>query len=499
MDQPILSDNDDDNEEQPISDENHDQGHPTQQIQTISSRGRYFLEFALTCLFFGNNLPSTLLQNQILKACCFNFADQLNYNDSLCNIISKNQNSTKEIEEKIQPYAAEFQMYVMLISTLIPAVLSLFLGPYSDKYGRKKILNSTFSGFTLTLVLLCFVCFYSDYISPISPWFYTLAYIPQAISGGWCCLLTASLCYITDTTEESRRAHRLTLVEMIIFAGVLLGNISCNFLLPITDATQIFIISASFAALATIVMIVCVDESVNVPQTVSTCDNLKSLFTYVHLVDMLKTCFKKRSFKERRILLSLMSMLILTVFTYSGSAAVSYLSERERFGWTLTNHNNYDSINIIFSISGCIIGIAFLKKQLNFSEMSLIILSVISGVVDASLKAFAIYGWQMYAISAGAMFRILASPMYRTLITTIVPHNEIGKVFSITTALEAISGFPSVPLYTIVYAKTLTFFPGAYFLITAGIYATNLLFSIFVMIMKRTRDNLVNPYVVIEN
>jgi PCFT/HCP family folate transporter-like MFS transporter 1/3 len=286
---------------------------------------------------------------------------------------------------------------------------------------------------------------------------------------------------------------------MIIFLGVLLGNISCNFLLPLTDATQIFVISSSFAALASVVMIICVDESVNVPDNVSTCDNLKSMISPVHFMEMLRTCFKKRSFKERRILLSLMTMLVLTVFTYSGTAAISYLFERERFGWTLQDHNLYDSTNIIFSISGCMIGIFILKKHFHFSEMTLIVLSVTSGVVDASLKAFAVYGWQMYAISAGAMFRILASPMYRTLITTIVPHNEIGKVFSITTAFEAISGFPSVPLYTIVYAKTLTFFPGAYFLITAGIYATNLILSIFVMFMKRVRDNLVNPYVAIES
>lgn len=489
MEQPILSDNNDTEEVQGQE----------PQTQTNSSRGKYFLEVALIFLFFGNNLPSTLLQNQFLKACCFSLSDKLNYNASLCNIISKNSNATKELEELIQPYAASYQMYTNLISTIIPAILSLFLGPYSDKFGRKKILNSTFSGFTITLILLTCVSFYSDYIRPISPWFYTLSYVPQALSGGWCCLLTASLCYITDTTEEGRRAHRLTVVEMIIFLGVLLGNLSCNFLLPLTDASQIFVISASFAALATVVMIFFVDESVNVPENVSACDNLKSLISHEHFVDMLKTCFKKRSFKERRILLSLMMMLVITVFTYSGTASVSYLSERERFGWNLQMHNLYDSTNIIFSISGCIIGIYILKKQFHFSEMTLIMISVVSGMADASLKAFAIYGWQMYAISAGALFRILASPMYRTLITTIVPHNEIGKVFSITTAFEAISGFPSVPLYTIVYSRTLTFFPGAYFLITAGIYAINLIFSFFVLIMKRARDHLINPYAVIES
>lgn len=274
---------------------------------------------------------------------------------------------------------------------------------------------------------------------------------------------------------------------------------SCNFILPRTDTTQVFVISASFAALATVIVIICVDESIIIPENVSKCDQLRSLISPVHFCEMLKTVFKKRSCKGRRILLCLISMLVLTVFTYNGSASVSYLFERERFGWVLQQHNVYDSTNIILSISGCIIGLTILKKFFKFSDMALIFLSISSGILDASLKAFVKVGWQMYAVSAIALFRILASPMIRTMITTIVPHTEIGKVFAATTAFEALSALASSPLYTVVYTKTMIFFPGAFFLITACVYSINLVLAIFIKIMKRTRESLLSPYASIEN
>lgn len=486
MQQPILQSDDNDENSEIEGDQGHEKN-----IYHSTTKG-YFLEFALICLFFGNNLPSTLLQNQILKLTCQSFDE---YNDTICNALSQNDNSTKEVEERLQPFVAEILMTNTLINTIGTAILSLFLGPYSDVFGRKKILNSTFCGFSLTLTLFALITYISENQRGLSPWTYTIAYLPQVLSGGWSSLLTAVLCYVTDTNEESKRGYRLTMVEAIIFLGVFLGNMSCNFILPRTDTTQVFVISASIAALATVIVFFCVDESINVPDSVTICDQLKNLVSSKHIVAMIKACFKKRLCKGRRILLCLISMLVLTVFTFNGSASVSYLFERERFGWKLPQHNLYDSSNIILSISGCIIGLTVLKKYLKFSDMALIFLSISSGILDSSLKAFASVGWQMYAISCIALFRILASPMIRTMITTIVPQSEIGKVFAATTSFEALSSLASSPLYTIVYSKTMILFPGAFFLITACVYILNFLLATFVTIMKRTRESHISPYV----
>lgn len=491
MDNSAL--HDDYNENDDEDDQIQDQGHQQQQSQHDKPKN-FFLELALILLFFGNNLPATLLTNQILKQTCIQFG----YNSSVCDVISQNGNSTKEIEKELQPYVANIQLTISLVHTIIPAILSLFLGPWSDIYGRKKILNSTFMGYAITLSLFACVCYYSEFIHPLSPWYYAMCYIFASVMGGWPSLLTATLCYITDTTEESKRAYRLTLIEMIIFIGVLFGSLSCSIILSIADATTVFIISASCAMLASFIVIAFVEESVDVPRNVTTCEKIKSLISPVNLVVMLKTCFKRRSFKERRILLCLILILMLTVFTFNGQATVGYLFERVKFGWTLKDHNYYDSTNIILTISGAVIGLTLLKKTFKMSDMSLTCLALFSGLADALLKAFAFEPWHMYTISSISLFRILSSPMCRTLISSIIPQNEIGKIFSITTSFEALSSFAAAPLYTFVYDSTFTTFAGAFFLITSAVYLINIMLALYASSMKKIRETLINPYAPIE-
>jgi MFS transporter, PCFT/HCP family, solute carrier family 46 (folate transporter), member 1 len=462
-------------------------------VQVAKSR-KYFLEVATILLFYGKNLPSTLLQNQLLKQTCF----QQGYNETICNELSANSNETKDIEKLLQPHVAQINVVIELIR-IVPAILALFFGPWSDIYGRRPILISSFTGFASTLMLFAVICYSSETFKPNNPWLYVYANIPEVLSGGWTSLLTTSLCYITDTTEESRRAYRITLFEMIIFFGVLMSTLTANTIITLTDVPTVFIISAVMAALGTIILIIFVDESIEVPQNVTICDKVKNLLSPIQPICMIKTCFKRRPFNERKIVLSLIAILMLTVFTNNGNITVSYLYERQQFGWQLKDANYFDSVGICVVILGCFIGLRLFKKVFGVSEIYLMILALVSAIFNDTLKAFATLSWQMYAASALTLFRILSSPMSRTIITQIVPHDEIGKIFSLTTSFEGLSSFASAPLYAYVYTKSLDTFPGAFFLISSAVFVINLALALWVFKMKRARESLINPYDRIEN
>jgi len=97
------------------------------------------------------------------------------------------------------------------------------------------------------------------------------------------------------------------------------------------------------------------------------------------------------------------------------------------------------------------------------------------------------------------MLKVLISPMCRSLIASIIPSNEIGKVFSITSSFEAVSSLIASPLYTYIYTKTFITFAGAFYLLTGGIFVINMLLAYCVWNMKRTRESLMNPYTQIES
>jgi MFS transporter, PCFT/HCP family, solute carrier family 46 (folate transporter), member 1 len=463
--------------------------------ETKKSRLRDFrLEPALLLLFFGYNLASTIVPNILLREVCLSDG----FDAANCAQLSNN-NGTEEIEKKIQPKVAEILMTTNLMHSIIPAIMSLFLGPWSDKYGRKKLIFSTSLGFTVTLACFCVVSILSESDIPLNPWIFVLPNIPVILSGGWPTMVLAVLCYTTDLTDETNRSSRLTIIEVIIFLGFILGTTGSSFVLNITSPTKVFIIGGSCCLIATFYILFVVEESVQNIEEASFGKKTRELISPTPVMEMFKTCFKKRSFRERRILWGLIIILMFMIFAMNGVSNVFYLFVREKFKWTLKDATLYDALSNLLGIFGCVIGITFFKKVCKFSDMSLIFVALMSAAADSTIKAFAQNPTTLYISSGLAIFKVLSSPMCRSLISSIIPNNEIGKIYSFTSAFEAISSLIASPLYTYVYSSTFTYFAGAFYLLSTIIYVGNMILAFCVYRMRRTREDLINPYREIEN
>lgn len=142
-------------------------------------RFNYGLEPALFAIYFAFNLTSAVLQNQLLKQTCLS----LNYNLTTCENLNAD-NETKEIEEEIQPHVATINMTILIFNSVIPAILSLILGSFSDIYGRRKILMMSFSGYTCTIALITLFSYVNENVKNISPWWYLVAEMPMSFAGG---------------------------------------------------------------------------------------------------------------------------------------------------------------------------------------------------------------------------------------------------------------------------------------------------------------------------
>lgn len=54
--------------------------------------------------------------------------------------------STANLEKKVQPYANVFGTTRAIMDAVIGCVVCIFLGSWSDKYGRRPILLSSIAG-----------------------------------------------------------------------------------------------------------------------------------------------------------------------------------------------------------------------------------------------------------------------------------------------------------------------------------------------------------------
>lgn len=87
----------------------------------------------------------TVFQNQIIYQTC---TEIFEFNKTECALLgTKNgTNETEMIEKLVQPYAAKIFMARTMIESIVPALASMFIGPWSDKFGRKPVIVSTFVG-----------------------------------------------------------------------------------------------------------------------------------------------------------------------------------------------------------------------------------------------------------------------------------------------------------------------------------------------------------------
>ena len=437
---------------------------------------KFTLEPALLFLFFGWYLSLMIITNQILKQTCLY---TYKHAAEICTQLDDKE-ASNSVEQEIQPYVANILMTINFLSYLISTVLSLFLGPWSDKYGRKKVINCIFIGFTVSMAWITLVSYSSEYIAVNSPWNYLFAQFPFMIFGGWPTLITLILCYITDITDEVNRSTRFTIFEIIIFIGVLIAIASSSFILEATGATTVFFISFLCISIGTTIVIFFVDETVAVNHDIRIVDQFKDLFTPTRVKELFKTCVRRRPGKQRQILWLLAIILVLTNFANHGSSTVFYLFVRQTFGWNLQDLTLYEAASMIVTLFGSIVGLVVFKKILNFSDISLSILSIVSLLIDALIKSGANQSWQLYLASTIALFKIISLPMLRSIMSTLVTQSEVSRIYSITTSIESIAGLGAAPLYAATYSATLTTFPATFYLITASVFTVALIMALFI-------------------
>lgn len=452
-------------------------------------RFNYGLEPALFAIYFAFNLTSAVLQNQLLKQTCL----KMGFNLTTCEHLNSDD-ETKEVEEKVQPQVATINMTILIFNSVIPALLSLILGSWSDIYGRKKILMMSFSGYTTTLALITLFSFISDNIQILSPWWYLIAELPMSFAGGWPLLDIGVCCYIADLSTEQNRSFRLGTITFLNFLSNVSAYYSSSFILAATNLTTVFLISFTCAIIGFLWAITMIDKTVIAPENVKLLEQIGEIFSSGRIVEIFNTFQKHRENNGRKILWALMLIVTLVVFTMHGTGTLNYLFVREKFQWELREWTIFESSNTIISVFGLFIGLTILKKAFKISDMKLAMLALLSSIIDSTFKAFATRSFHMYLSSGISLFRLLSTPMFRSIMSIVLPHEEIGKIYSLTTCFEALSGLGAGPLYTTIYKNTFTYFPGAFHLLNTTVFTIDLILAFLVARWISTRRNLIRNF-----
>ena len=146
------------------------------------------------------------------------FGDGSSYDNVTCaNIDSGAYNETQEY---VQETVATMNLVTMLAKSIPPIIFALFIGPWSDKFGRKFLIVFPLIGYVLYDVWFLINVIYFDFFSV--DWL--MLEFMQYWAGGYMCFFLGLYSYASDVSDESTRTVRIAVVDFVFFSGLSIGK-----------------------------------------------------------------------------------------------------------------------------------------------------------------------------------------------------------------------------------------------------------------------------------
>ncbi|XP_028031101.1 proton-coupled folate transporter-like [Bombyx mandarina] len=451
-------------------------------VQNTPRKFHLTMEVPMCLTMLSLSLTGAAVSNILLYRTCLH---SLNHPDSVCKVFLAldKTNQTDELEKEVQRYATVVNTVRSIIEAVAPAVLSLFMGVWSDTHGRKPLVVWPLLGMAMTGMMLVVYSTMND----LGPWWLIVTAVPYSLTGGMIILFTGAFCYVSDVTSPENRSLRMTILGASVSAGSVLGGLFSAPLLRAVGNVYLLLIGASLNVFAYAFTNIFLRESLEGAIQ----GRLGTLLDWSLVKQMARECFKKRPNFGRAQILLLTVANSLTIFILYGSMNLEYLYTREKLRWALKDYTLYSALSTTISFAGGFLGIIVVQKLLKIGDLAFVNVAYLSMIVEYVVKALAVSTWHMYLSSTISLFKGLSSPLLRSLLTKILPITDIAKVFALMSAIEGLCPLLSPLLYNSLYECTISTFPAAFYMLSIGIVCVS---CTFIGLVQYFRRNVSTPY-----
>ncbi|KAK6626714.1 hypothetical protein RUM44_009190 [Polyplax serrata] len=387
----------------------------------------------------------------IYKACRVD----LGFPEEIC----KNLTQYKEKNKEVQVVVSTFHQNNDIASHLIPIVLALFIGAWSDRRGRKLLLLLGLGGKLWYSIWIVINSLQETWTLSQVIW---TASLPSGLTGADLAIFAAAFSYISDITTLKNRTLRITVLDVTYLTsmpiGVALGKLLFHYLnrTYATYATYatMFSLNALLLLIALLYSFFRLDWATNPHQKPLKlcCLNVKSkfikndneknvrqpycfldFFDKEHLIESIKTITRKRSTHGRGYLILL--ILAMGLYTFQ---------------------------------RGTLLCVPLMGKFFKFADTTMVIVGTLSHSVARMTFALAEKPWMFYLGASLASVGPVVAPVLRSMASKIVPENERGKVFAVLSVADTTVPLFSGIVYSQVYNATIHSYPAAIFWVTVG-------------------------------
>ncbi|XP_050305956.1 uncharacterized protein LOC126743064 [Anthonomus grandis grandis] len=425
-------------------------------------------------------LPSIMVtiavQNLNLeKACRVNLGISTEHCDAITVRNESAYPDYKADEERVQTLAAYMTILKNTVQSIFPAIILLFLGSWSDRFQKRKLCMLVPVLGDMTSVTGLIICTYFFHQLPMEVNSVCESLFP-AISGTWFAMFCGVYSYISDVSSEEERTVRIGAINLLANVSMCIGTAlsgvlykSIGFYGVFGTALGMYSVSLGYGYF--FVRDTCKMAKEGGSVVVKSEGFFRDFFQIDHIKETFKTAVKSDSKKRGRKtrVCAIMFLFAVIVGPLYGELNVVYFFVRFRFGWDAIEYSFFATFQFVTNTLGTMFSLAFFSKFLQLDDSILGIISCSTKILASGVYAFA-PGPVYYYL--GAVVEILNGTSFiamRAMITKLVSAEELGKINSLFGMFEAVVPLVYGPLYSRIYAATIDYFPGCFYLVGGGL------------------------------
>lgn len=413
------------------------------------------LELAMALHAFAYGIHGVIVTNlYIEKACRVN----LNFSRTICD----NINDYDSEQTQVQIVVSTLELYSILLSSIPCIFVSMMLGAWSDKNGRKPILIiPSFGG------LLCQVVYILNVYFPHLRAEYLMFSNLYSLFGGYTAQMMATYSYLAETTSPSTRTTRIAIFHVLSSIGYTIGNFLSPYLYQGWGFYGTFGSTLVIAVISMLFLLVFIKEPGRT-ETETLDRRQQSERPLTSMKEAARSVLKRRPGERRRVILLLLSIMLLLVASMSGGGG-GYLFTRKMFHWDEMIYTEVRTVMTILSTACNLLLLPFLSFTLGIPDHIIGVMATMSYFSDLVVTALAQTGRSYIFAACLGLMGSQSSMVIRSLLSKLVPKSDLGKVYSMLGSLENIIPLVFSPILTYTYNSTLDTFPGAVYAVSACI------------------------------
>lgn len=217
---------------------------------------------------------------------------------------------------------------------------------------------------------------------------------------------------------------------------------------------------------------------------------LRELFNTSNVIEMLKTCGKKRpQHKHLHLRLYFISIGVY-IFCVLGETTVAYQFAQLVYHWSAVYYSTARAIALILPTFMGIFWPYILQKWFHLGDAACGILGVSSAMFSFIIKGGILELYAFFLSSVIGAFASIFLPCLRSMISKSVNSDEIGQVFTLLGCIEATTPMLDGFYYSFIFSNTAGIYPGMVYHATIGIFLIPYLSILWIDLDRRHEEKL---------